>query len=219
MALLVVLVPFLAQSLAACDDWPLYQSLEPERPRAPVQIVLNLLEDTTLGENEVQEIAPLPAYPAMVQIRGAIDSCGFDAQSDEYEWPEHQSEDGDGNVLQAHGWYMGGVDFFSFSLNQRGWVSIQLEWDNLPLSAANAPFLPDDEDGAWRAETDLDFVVFETSSLAAGIILNDDGFSLSYPESVDHHLAMDPAMPLIVAVGCHHQLPSGYTLSLDFSSP
>ena len=215
------LVPVLCSvlALAACDDWPLYTHLEPDRPPVRVSLVIDLLEDETTVDDEIQELAPLP-YPSVARIRGVTSSCGFDTDVDDFTWPAHYVVGEDGTELvQVAGWYSGDVDYYSLALDQRGWLSVSLEWDNIPGEGGNAAYLPGESDGAWAGESDLDFVVFDASSISLGTIVNDDGSSLAYPERLDRPLAVDPSSPIIVAVACHHQLPSGYTLSLELASP
>ncbi len=184
-----------------------------------VSVAIDLLEDPTLQPGQVQEMAPVP-YPSVVSIRGATLSCGFDDQSDEYQWPVHQVIGPDGpQTVQTSGWYTGDVDLYSLGAGGRGWVSASLEWDNMPPGESNAPYLPDDQDAAWHGESDLDFVLFDVGSLALGTIVNDDGFSLSYPEQSQRRVLVDPDNPPVIAVACHHQLPTGYTLVLDFRNP
>ena len=215
----MVPVLYSALVLAACDGWPLYLHIEPDRPPVRVSLVVDLLEDVTVVDDEIQELAPLP-YPSVVRIRGATSSCGFDADVDDFSWPAHYIAGEDGpELVQAAGWYSGDVDYYSLALDQRGWLSVSLEWDNIPGEDGNTAYLPGEPDGAWVDESDLDFVVFEASSISLGTIINDDGFSLAYPERLDRPLAVDPSSPMIVAVACHHQLPSGYTLSLELASP
>ncbi len=210
---------FSALFLTACEGWPLYLYIEPERPPVQASIVIDLLEDVTLEQDQIQELAPMP-YPSVARIRGASSSCGFDVDRTDFVWPTHVVSGEAGNELvRAEGWFSGDVDFYSFVMDQRGWLSVSLEWDNLPGEEGNAPYLPDAPEEAWFAETDLDFVVFDASSMVLGNILNDDGASLAYPEVMDRALAVDPSTPMIVAVACHHQQPSGYTLSLELASP
>jgi len=204
--------------LFGCDDWPLYQHLDPLLPPVRAVVTINLLEDATAAPGEVQELAPVP-YPSLVVISGTAGSCGFDPESEEMQWPPHQSGDAGGDTFQGQGWYSGDVDYYSLGLTERGWLSIQLEWDNAPPGDGNAPYLPDDEDAAWATESDLDFVVFTAESFAQSTIISDDGFSLRVPESLEHPLVVDPSMRVIVAVACHHQLGSAYRLTLDLSSP
>ena len=205
--------------LTACDDWPLYLHIEPDRPPVRVSVVINLLEDVTVVDDQIQELAPMP-YPSVARIRGAISSCGFDPGQGGFTWPVHFVEGDDGSELrQAEGWFAGDVDYYSLALEQRGWLSVTLEWDNLPGEGGNAAYLPDEPEELWFGESDLDFVVFDASSLVLGQIVNDDGFSTAYPEVLERPLAVDPSSPMIIAVACHHQQPSGYTLSLRLASP
>ena len=209
----------LVLGLSACDDWPLYLHLEPDRPPVRVSLVIDLLEDLTVGDDEIQELAPLP-YPSVARIRGATSSCGFDSERDDFTWPAHYVSGEDGpELVQGAGWYLGDVDYYSLALEQRGWLWVSLEWDNMPGEEGNAAYLPGDPEAAWNQESDLDFVVFDASSFPSGTIVNDDGSSLAYPEVMDRPVAVDPSSPIIVAVACHHQLPSGYTLSLELASP
>ncbi len=215
------MVPVLCSALvlAACDGWPLYMHLEPDRPPVRVSLVVDLLEDETIVDDEIQELAPLP-YPSVVRIRGVTSSCGFDTDVDDVTWPVHYVAGEDGTELvRVAGWYSGDVDYYSLAPEQRGWLSVSLEWDNVPGEGGNAAYLPGESDGAWAEESDLDFVVFDASSISLGTIINDDGFSLAYPERLDRALPVDPGSPMILAVACHHQLPSGYTLSLELASP
>jgi hypothetical protein len=207
-----------AQLLSACDAWPLYKHLDPVLPPVRVAVTINLLEDTTSGPGEVQELAAVP-YPSLISINGTAGACGFDPESEQMQWPQHPSGGTTGEALQGQGWYSGDVDYYSLGLTERGWLSIALEWDNAPPGEGNAPYRPDDEDGAWATESDLDFLVFTAESFAQDTIVNDDGFSLSFPEVLEHALVVDPTMRVIVAVACHHGLPSAYTLTLDLSSP
>lgn len=215
------LVPVLCSVLllGACDGWPLYLHIEPDKPPVPTSIIVNLLEDVTVLDDQIQELAPLP-YPSVARIRGATASCGFDPDLDDFIWPAHLVEGENGSELvRIEGWYSGDVDYYSLALNQRGWLSVSLEWDNLPGEEGNAPYLPDEPDNDWSIESDLDFVLFDSSSLAMGTIVNDDGYSLSYPEQTTRAVAVDPDSPIVIAVACHHELPSGYTLNLALSSP
>lgn len=205
--------------LGACEGWPLYLHIEPDKPPVVTSIIVDLLEDVTVLDDQIQELAPLP-YPAVARIRGATASCGFDPDRDDFIWPAHVVEGNNGSeVVRVEGWYSGDVDYYSLALNQRGWLSVSLEWDNLPGEQGNAPYLPDEPDSDWAIESDLDFVVFDSLSLATGTIVNDDGYSLSYPERTVRALAVDPDSPMVIAVACHHQLPSGYILHLELASP
>ncbi|MBJ95636.1 MAG: hypothetical protein CMP23_14330 [Rickettsiales bacterium] len=213
----VAILPMLF--LVGCEGWPLYLHLEPDKPVAHEPVIVDLLEDVTIVDDGVQELAPLP-YPSEVRIRGVASSCGFDPSSAQFSWPEHQALGPSGEYMsRVQGWYAGDVDYYALTVEERGWLLVSLAWDNSPADGANAPYLPDRPDEAWSLESDLDFVIFDGESLLLGQVVNDDGFSLAHPEQLDRALAVDASATIVVAVACHHERPSGYTLSLRLASP
>ncbi len=208
--------------LVGCENWPLYAHLpDPFEEPPPVEQV-EVSEDTALGPTEIQGLGTL-ATPTRVTITGEADSCGFDLDDDRYDWPEHPvDEDGDGvadSTSAAEGWFSGDVDIYGLQADGDLWLSAALDWTNAPSGSANAPYQPTDPDGAWATETDLDFVVLSLSGGTVTGILSDAGFSADYPASTAGLIAVSDGGGLALAVACHHELSSGYTLVLDLVTP
>lgn len=203
---------------AACENWPLFAHLPGEDPGAGEPSIVAVSEDP-LPERTIQGIGALRA-PSVVTIMGSTDDCGFD-ETDEWPlWPDHPLDvDGDGTPDTVHprysGWFTGETDFFSLTSEDAISVSISLTWANEPLGEFNAPYQPTEEAGDWATESDLDWVVFSVESAAPDAIVSDAGFSTAYPQDGAQRIRIDAGAPLALAVGCHHAVPSQYTLVLD----
>jgi hypothetical protein len=208
--------------LQGCQDWPLYAHLpDPYPDPIPVEEI-DVVEDTAIGEDQVQGIGAIQA-PSAITITGTIDTCGFDVDDDRFAWPLHPvDEDGDGvadGTGSASGWYAGDVDWYGFTADGVAWLEAHLDWDNAPPGESNAPYQPADEDGAWSVESDLDFVVLTLVDGAPGSILTDVGFSADHPEQTGGLIALEDESTIAVAVGCHHAVATSYTLTLDVLAP
>lgn len=208
--------------LAGCENWPLYAHLPDPYAEPPPLLESDVTEDASLGSTEIQDLGTL-GTPARVTITGDAESCGFDPDDDRFDWPEHPvDEDGDGvadGTSAVVGWFSGDVDLYGLQADGDLWFSAQLEWDNAPAGEANAPYQPTDPDGDWATETDLDFVVLTLASGVIAGIWSDVGFSPDYPQQTAGLIAVSDGGGLAVAVACHHELASGYTLILDLVTP
>ena len=91
----------------------------------------------------------------------------------------------------------------------------RLTWESAPPGDANAPHQPTEAEGAWADESDLDWVIFSVAGGAPDAVVSDVGFNSAYPQEGGGRLAVRPGEPLAIAVGCHHEVPTAYTLSLD----
>jgi hypothetical protein len=214
----VVLVPL----LAGCDDWPLYANLpDPYGEPLPVEQI-EMGEDTSLGSEDVQALGTIAA-PAHIVLTGDSESCGFDPDDDRFDWPEHPvDEDGDGvpdGTRAVSGWFSGDVDLFGFQAEGDLWLSASLEWANAPPGDANAPYQPTDAEGDWVTESDLDFVVLTLAGDVLTGIQSDAGFSADYPQETAGLLAVPAGGSLALAVACHHEVGSTYTLVVDLVRP
>ncbi len=206
-----------ALALSGCDNWPLYLNLpDPDVP-IPTPTEHDYAEDPEASDDEVQAAGELTA-PAILTITGEVDSCGYDAEAEEYTWPEHPvDENGDGQpdgFASLSGWYTGDVDQYGFDAATDGWLEVSLEWDNAPPGDSNAPWQPGDPEGDWATESDLDFVVLDGL-----IIVSDGGVGRDYPETSPQVLYVAEGESRTVIVGCHHEVPTAYTLSLHLRAP
>lgn len=208
--------------LAGCENWPLYAHLPDPYEEPPPVEETDVVEDSSLGSTEIQDLGTLDA-PGRVTITGEAEDCGFDADDDRYDWPEHPVDDNDDGVADgtsaAVGWYSGDVDLYGLLAGSDVWLSALLVWDNAPTGDTNAPYQPTDPEGAWATESDLDFVVLSLSSGMVTGIQTDVGFSPAYPQQTAGLIAVPEGGGLAVAVGCHHEVGSPYTLTLDLVTP
>ena len=209
----LVLVTLLA---GGCEGWPryLYEGIEVE---ATVDKRLVAFENESLDNDAIQFAGEVEAGTEIL-LFGYAASCGYDAEADGPDWPEHPwDEDGDGipdGTIQFNsGWFTGDVDWFGVSLADEVVVSGSLTWDNRPAGASNAPYQPEDAGGDWVTESDLDFVLFEVEGTAR-ILINESAVSNDYPEIIRSPSRVGAGSQLAVAIGCHHQVPTDYALSL-----
>ena len=204
---------------AACENWPLFAHLPDEDPGPGEPSSLAVSEDEFLPDLTIQGIGTLTA-PSIVTITGSSEDCGFDPEADWPSWPEHPLDvDGDGTTdtfqPRFSGWYSGDTDVFSITAGEPITVGISQTWDNAPAGDANAPYQPTEEAGDWADESDLDWVLFSVATAAPDEITSDGGFSRAYPQADERVYVVEPGTPQAVAVGCHHEQPTGYTLVLD----
>jgi len=211
--------------LAGCDNWPLYLNLPDPVPPSVQPAVMSAEEDDALGSDDVQDIGSL-AIPGVLTIRGDAEACGFDLERELYPWPDHPLDtDGDGEIdlraPQHQGWYdtAADVDLYGVRAGADAWLKVELTWDNSPVGGQNSPFRPDDAEGAWADESDLDVLILDWDGEAPIRVVSDAGFTLSHPEVTPQWLGLDAGQQVAFAVGCHHGLPSAYELTLTFQSP
>ncbi len=222
----LLLLPTLAVLLCAlsgCENWPLYLHLPDPNPEPIPTENFDVDEDTGVEDGELQDLGEFVS-PSQVVIRGSMDSCGFDINDHQYDWPLHPVDsNGDGEAdtqASVSGWYSGDVDLYGVTADGEVWLSVTLEWDRAPLGGLNAPYRPASEDTTWEDETDLDFVVFSLD--AAGDVvamISDAGYSRDHPATTPQLLWVEDSERRGIAVGCHHEVPSGYTLTLDLLTP
>ncbi len=212
----------MALLLAGCEGWPLYAHLPDPSVSLPDPELRTVVEDATLGDDEVQDLGAL-STPSIVTITGAADACGFDLDDASFDWPEHPVDlDGDGvedDVAALQGWYSGDVDLFGVTATDEGWLDVTLSWDLAPPGDLNAPYQPSDEDGAWADEADLDFVIFDSADGVIGAIRSDAGVTRRHPERSAQLLRLEAGEGAVIAVACHHEQPSDYTLEIDLGLP
>lgn len=219
----LALLALAAASLhTACDTWPLHAHLpEPWEPTIVVPYAEDVLEDATLDDGELQDLGAFTA-PSTLTITGAVDSCGWDPTAPWPVWPDHPVDtdaDGETSVEQpwASGWYAGDVDLFALGIESAAWASAELTWDNPPPDGVNAPYEPPG-DGPWQTESDLDFVLFDRDGNTLGEIVGEHGFTRDHPESTGGPLVLSPGDQVVFAVGCHHGVVAGYTLTVTLDA-
>ena len=117
------------------------------------------------------------------------------------------------------GWYATEVDVFQVAVASDADMFVALEWDNSPDGSANAPMNPDDTDGPWASESDLDFVLLGVVDGVLSDVVSDAGASLAYPPELPSAQRLLAGQSIAVAVGCHHGLPTTYSLTIDLRSP
>ena len=222
----------LALLASACDDWPLYAHIgedllsgddlvgEPELVEFEEEALQNADSDPT------DELVPVPAtqVPSITQVHGELGACGYDDASAWPIWPRHPVDsDGDGvadgSTASHQGWYSAEVDVFQIAASTDADLFVVLEWDNSPEGGSNAPMLPGDATAPWASESDLDFVVLDVEDGELGVVLRDVGVSLAYPQQLWTARRMLAGESLALAVGCHHGLPTGYSLAIELRSP
>jgi len=211
-----ILVLALGLALGGCADWPLYSHLpDPDLP-IPTPTERDFAEDPSVEDVQIQDTGTLEA-PAILTIVGSVDACGYDADADAFAWPDHPvDDDGDGQpdgFASLSGWYTGDIDLFGFTADTDGWLEATLEWTNAPSGDRNAPWRPSEPDGDWSVESDLDFVVFDD-----GVIASDGGVTRRYPEATPQVLFVGAGTDRVVAVSCHHEVPTDYVLTLYLRS-
>jgi hypothetical protein len=203
---------------AACETWPLFAHLPEEDPGPGEPSRLSVSEDE-LPELIIQGIGALTA-PSVITITGSTQDCGFDLDASWPDWPEHPLDvDGDGvsDTTQPifRGWFAGETDLYSLASDDAITVGLTLRWDNAPEGDANAPYQPSEGGGIWVEESDLDWVIFSVLDAAPDAIVDDGGFGPAYPQASEQWVRIDPGVPLAVAVACHHEVPTEYSLVLD----
>jgi hypothetical protein len=218
------LLPAIALAAAGCQNWPLYLHLpDPEQPTPDPERV-EVAEDEALPEGTTQDLGEVAA-PAIVTVSGTADSCGFDPEAPWPVWPNHPTDlDGDGEADETRpwysGWYSGDVDGYVVAAAGDAWLDVSLSWANAPPGDANAPYRPAEPEGAWAAESDLDFVLFSVDADGAlDSVLTDAGFSSRYPEHTLQVIPLGPGGRIAAAVGCHHAVGTAYTLRLELFQP
>ncbi len=201
---------------SGCEGWPryLYEGVEAE---TTVDERLVAFENEALDSEAIQFVGEVSAG-TQILLYGYASSCGYDPDADGPDWPEHPwDEDGDGipdgTIEFNSGWFTGDVDWFGVTLLDEVTVSGELTWDNRPGGESNAPYQPDDPEGDWTTESDLDLVLFDVQGTAR-ILINESAVSNDYPEVLRSPSRLDAGSQLAVAVGCHHQLPTDYAVSL-----
>ena len=207
---------------AACEQWPLFAHLPEEDPGPVAPSLETVLEDPLLGEGMIQDLGTLVA-PSVLTILGETESCGFQDSQPWPRWPDHPMDvDGDGvadtEAPRFSGWFSGETDFFGVSADSPVSVGVTLTWENAPPGSMNAPFQPTEEGGDWATESDLDWVVFSAADGEPVAMVSDAGFSSAYPQSGVGRIVFEPGVSLAVVVGCHHEVPTAYTLELDVQS-
>lgn len=211
--------------LAGCSNWPLYLNLPDPVPPTVEPVSLSVVEDDALLPSEVQDLGSV-AVPAELTLTGTAEACGFDLDRDVYPWPEQPLDtDGDGEIdttAPAHqGWYAtdADVDLFGLRAGAEAWMAVELTWTNAPPLGGNAPYRPDDADGEWADETDLDLLVLDWSGDAPVRIASDAGFTLDHPEVTPQWLGLGVGEQVAFAVGCHHGQPSDYEIRITLQAP
>lgn len=201
---------------AGCEGWPryLYEGIEAD---STVLYRLVTFENESLDSEEIQHAGEVDARTEIL-LFGYAASCGYDDDADGPDWPEHPwDEDSDGvpdtTMAFNSGWFTGDVDWFGFTVNEDVVISGQLEWDNRPPGSSNAAYQPEIVDGDWIGESDLDFVIFETEGTTRTLV-NESAVGHDYPEVLQAPQGFDAGARVAVAVGCHHQIPTDYALSL-----
>ncbi len=199
-----------------CEGWPryLYEGLEVEEA---VLYRLVAFENEALDSEAIQHTGEVDARTEIL-LFGYAASCGHDPDADGPDWPEHPwDEDGDGvpdgTMAFNSGWFTGDVDWFGFTVNDEVVLSGQLEWDNRPPGESNAPYQPELGPGEWSEESDLDFVVFEIEGTAQ-ILVNESAVGNDYPEVLRAPQRIAAGTRIAIAIGCHHELPTDYSLTL-----
>ncbi|MCO4770982.1 MAG: hypothetical protein KDA24_13190 [Deltaproteobacteria bacterium] len=210
----------LTLAIVGCDRWPLHAALpDPVDAAAPDPILASFEEDEV--EGVVQDLGSWPA-PAILTIRGTTSECGWEDDAAWPTWPVHPvDDDGDGVVDREEaryaGWYSGDVDLFSLRPEAAGVLGGTLEWDNAPAGGTNSPYQPG-TDGPWEDESDLDVLVFTAENGAPSEVLTEAGVGRSYPEDLGAAVALDSGENAVIAVGCHHEVPSDWTLEVVISA-
>lgn len=208
--------------LLGCEGWPLFANLPDASIDLPDPVLRDVDEDATLGDDEPQDLGAL-ALPTVVTVSGTVDSCGYDIDDLRYDWPDHPVDlDGDGvddGVAALQGWYAGDVDLYQLTASSEGWLDVTLRWELAPPGDLNAPYQPSDEDGPWLDEADLDFVVFDGAGAAGESIVSDSGASRQHPERTEQLIHLAEGEAAMIAVACHHELPTDYTLDIALGLP
>ncbi|MBN93169.1 MAG: hypothetical protein CL928_03740 [Deltaproteobacteria bacterium] len=221
----------LALCLSGCDGWPLYVYMEDELPAPDEAVAPELVEleeealDTADSDPE-DELVPVPAtlVPSITLVHGELGSCGYDNAASWPNWPEHPVDfDGDGvsdgSTASHQGWYAAEVDVFQVAVSTDAELFVVLEWENSPSGGSNAPMIPDDSTAPWATESDLDFVLLSVVEGQLDRVVADAGVSLDYPQQLWAGQPIPAGESLAVAVGCHHGLPTSYSLTLELRTP
>jgi len=213
-----------ALPLPGCEDWPLYLHLPDATQPPPEPRRITFAEDPSLPEGELQDLGEFAA-PLVATGTGDLYGCGFDPTLDWPAWPDHLIDlDGDGVADETgpwfSGWYTGDVDSYGIGPLDDAWLDVSLSWDHSPDGGVNSPYRPAEPEGAWSTESDLDFVVLTVDeSGASADVLSDSGFSTRHPEESGQVIPLEAGERVIVAVACHHAVPSAYALRLQLLEP
>ncbi len=209
-------------AVVGCDQWPLYLHLPVDVWTPPVATELSAAEEPGRDPSlpiEGGELVP----PCHVQTTGAIEVCGFDAHVDGPAWPVHPIDsDGDGvpesTGSRYAGWYNEELDLWTWVAAADGWLSAELGWENSPSSGTNAPFRPNEPEGDWTMESDLDLIVARVEGEEL-VLIDDSGFSSTHPESTTQLLAVAEGTTIALLVAYHHAVGSACSLSIRLDVP
>ena len=208
--------------LSACDTWPLHAHL-PDPYEEPLVVPFNsdVAEDVNVAEGDLQDLGQFIA-PSTITISGELDSCGWDGAAEWPAWPEHPVDiDGDGQAdidrPWSAGWFTGDVDQYAIELDGGAWVWASMTWENAPADGLNAPYQPPGP-GPWQDESDLDLLLFDRDGDAADQIVGEGGFGREHPATTGADLVLSSGDELVFAVGCHHGVPSTYSLTVTLDA-
>lgn len=206
---------FLLLTGVGCDVWPLYAHLpDPGTERRTVETVAVKEQPASMD----QSLGSLGEARRFV-ISGRADSCGFDSAGTGPSFPQHPiDDDGDGVAESSRarvGWYSGDVDLFVVDALVGLRITAELRWTEAPAVGTNAPYRPEESDGAWSQESDLDlWMLLSPRADELGSLVGDDGVSRRHPEEASAGIVVPPGESAGIGVACHHGLPSSYELTV-----
>jgi hypothetical protein len=178
---------------------------------------VTVFEDESLDIETIQDLGTLEPGTEVLFF-GFMSHCAYDDEAGWPQWPLHDFDtDNDGipdtQITYNAGWYAGDVDWIGLTPAADGRLEAKAEWTNSPSGGTNAAYKPDEPDGLWASESDLDLVVFDTSG-AQREVVNESGISNSYPQTLLNPGILVADAPVALAIGCHHATPTDYDLRL-----
>ncbi len=200
-----------------CAEWPRYLHMEEDDPFADIVRRITVFEDESLDGDTLQDLG-IVDRGTEVLFSGFLTRCGYDEEAAWPVWPLHDFDtDNDGvpdtQIAYHSGWYAGDVDWIGFTPGDDGRLDATLEWVNRPAGESNATYQPEDPEGAWAEESDLDLVLFDVAGTER-FVANESGISTAYPQQLVNPGSLTAESPVAVAIGCHHNVPTDFDLRL-----